>query len=75
MEKYKGMNFQEWCGLDETDKRKINYTIAYTQAMQPVTAKFTSEDKVDRLMMHRIRNSIIDSIKLINNEWYVELIY
>jgi hypothetical protein len=72
---YKGMNFQEWCKLDNTDERKINYTLNYTQAMQPITTNFTSEDEVDAMMMHRVQNSSIEKIELINNEWFVILSY
>jgi len=72
---YYGMNFQEWCKLDEKDERKINYKLQYTQAMQPVTAEFTSEDEVDGLMMNRIQNSFIRKVELKNNEWFAELVY
>ena len=72
MKKWKGKSFKKWCELDVNDERKINY-ILHKNGLKPETFIFTSEEEQDGLMLHRLRNSIIDKIELINNEWRVEL--
>lgn len=75
MEKYNGMNFKEWCALDESDERKINYTLRGVWDRTEHTERFTSDDEVDLMMLFRVQNSIIEKIELINNEWHATLIY
>lgn len=72
---YKGMNFKKWCALDETDERKINYTLLGVWNNTEHEERFTSEDEVTPLMLFRVQNSIIEKIELLNNEWHVTLIY
>ncbi len=72
MKKWIGKSFKKWCESDVKDERKINYTL-HKNGLKPETFIFTSEEKQDGWMLHRLRNSIIDKIELINNEWYVEL--
>lgn len=70
MTSYKGMNFREWCKLDENDERKINYTLWDIKGKCHV---FTSDDFVPWKMLGKIRSSIIKDIMLLNNEWFVEI--
>ena len=72
---YKGWDFQRWCKLDPTDDRKINYTLKGVWEGKEQEAHFTSDDTVDLLMMHRVRNSVIEKIEMINNEWFAILVY
>jgi len=75
MKKYVGMNFQDWCRLDEDDERKINYTLTGFWGGVQQTVKFTSEDKVDGFMMARVQMSVIEGIYRENNEWFISLKY
>ena len=75
MKKYEGMNFKEWCKLDVTDTRKINYKLIGVWEGLEHEALFTSDDEVDGIMMFRVCNSYIEKIMLHNNEWYLTLIY
>jgi hypothetical protein len=75
MKKYKGMNFTEWCMLDADDERKINYTLKGFWEGKKHEVHFTSEDDVDGMMLFRVQNSLIEDIKLINNEWHAILVY
>ena len=74
-----GMNFQEWCSIDENDERKINYTLHIGSRgfgkIPPETQRFTSEDYVDYITLLRVQDSYIESIELIDDEWYIELNY
>lgn len=70
-----GMNYQEWCRLDENDARKINYTLCGFWGGERQTVKLTSEDEVDGFMMARVQMSTIKSIRLENDEWFVVLEY
>lgn len=70
MTSYKGMNFREWCKLDENDERKINYTLWDIKGKCHV---FTSDDIVSWEMLAKVRNSVIEDLKLLYNEWFVEL--
>lgn len=70
MTSYKGMNFREWCKLDENDERKINYTLWDIKGKCHV---FTSDDTVSWEMLEKIRSSIIENIMLLNNEWFAEI--
>lgn len=73
---WKGRKFTYWCGADINDERKINYTLNWYSIGQGLQVfHFTSEEEVDPLTMHRIRNSKIHEIRLENNEWFVELDY
>jgi hypothetical protein len=72
---YKGWKFKRWCNLDPDDDRKINYTLKGIWEGKKQEAHFTSEDDVDGLMFYRIENSTIEHIELVNNEWFVTLIY
>lgn len=72
---YKGWDFQRWCALDPDDERKIHYHLKGVWEGKEQEAHFTSDDTFDLLMMHRIRNSVIEKIELIDNEWYATLVY
>lgn len=76
LEWWKGLKYTYWCGADINDTRKINYTLnRYTIGSWLIVERYTSEEKVDPLVMHRIRNSRINDLKLIDNEWHVVLDY
>ena len=64
------MRFVTWCKKDVDDKRKINYTL---KTQDGKILKFTSEEEQPRSMLNRVRNSWIDKIELVNNEWFVTL--
>lgn len=74
-EKYIGMNFKEWCGLDPNDERKINYTFKEIINSNEQATRYTSDDYVSRVAMYRMQNSIIEEISLKDNEWFVVLVY
>ena len=67
---YKDMNFRESCKLDENDERKINYAFWDIKGKCHV---FTSDDIVSWEMLKKIRNSVIEDIMLLHNEWCVEI--
>ena len=64
------MRFVTWCKKDVDDERKINYTL---KAHDGKILKFTSEEEQPHSMLNRVRNSWIDKIELVNNEWFVTL--
>ena len=45
-EEWAGMNFREWCALDENDERKIHYSL-WSDKNATSVEKFTSEDNVN----------------------------
>lgn len=65
--------FGTWCKRDINDTRKINYTFRMKEGAETVTRTFTSEEDVERPMLYRLRYAWIESIELINNEWYAVL--
>ena len=66
----KRQRFFTWCVKDPLDERKINYTCRCGDELK----KFTSEDSIPHYMLIWLKESaMIDSVQLINNEWYVEL--
>ena len=75
MKNYKGWNFQDWCNLQPDDERKINYTLRGIWDGKKQEASVTSEDDVDMMMLFRIQQSTIKTLKLIDNEWHVTLLY
>ena len=64
------MRFVTWCKKDVNDERKIHYTL---RTYDDNVLKFTSEEEQPRSMLNRVRNSWIDKIELVNNEWFVTL--
>ena len=64
------MRFVTWCKKDVDDERKINYTL---KTHDGKILKFTSEEVQPRSMLNIVRNSWIDKIELVNNEWFVAL--
>ena len=64
------MKFVTWCKKDVDDERKINYTLKTHDCK---ILKFTSEEEQPHSMLNRVRNSWIDKIELVNNEWFVTL--
>lgn len=68
--KYKGWAFRDWCLLDLRDERKINYKVFINGEER----NFTSEDEIDIVTFYFIKDAIIHSLELIDNEWYVTLI-
>lgn len=67
---YKGMNFREWCKLDVDDERKIHYVFWNNKGKRHI---FTSDDIVSWEMLEKIRNSVIEDIMILHNEWFVEI--
>lgn len=65
MSQFVGMNFREWCAIDEDDERKIYYETSF--------GNFTNEDWISNTKMEKVRKAIIQKIDLINNEWHVTL--
>ena len=71
-----GRKFTYWCHADSNDTRKINYTFNhYSIGQGKETSHFTSDEMADGYRMYQLRNSFIHDIKLINDEWFVELDY
>lgn len=66
MNDYKGMNFREWCAIDEKDERKICYD-------KTPYGKFTSEDFAP-CSISEIASCYIKNIALINDEWHLHLV-
>jgi hypothetical protein len=64
------MRFGTWCKKDVNDTRKINYTL---KTYENEVLKFTSEEEQPYSMIVRLRNAWIETIELINNEWFVLL--
>ena len=76
LEWWKGKSFRRWCAADTNDTRKINYTFRWFSIGQGlVISQYTSDKPVDGITLYRIQNSKVNSIKLIENEWYVVLDY
>ena len=74
LEWWKGRSFRYWCRADRSDTRKINYTLNHRSIGQGLRVyTFTSEDKVDLALMWDIEHSVINEIKLIDDEWFVTL--
>jgi len=62
--------FQKWCAKDSKDDRKINYTCRIGDEIH----QFTSEDSKSHLVLDWLRHeAMIDSVELVDNEWYVTL--
>lgn len=72
MKNWKGKPFLDWCLSDINDERKINYNL-YNKSKNESMC-FTSEEELDKSVIRKIQESIIENIKLEKNEWYVELI-
>lgn len=64
------MRFVTWCKKDVNDERKINYTF---KTYENEVLKFTSEEEQPGSMLVRLQNAWIDTIELVNNEWFVSL--
>lgn len=73
LEWWRGKRFTYWCRADRNDERKIHYTLYYYTVTGPKVEGFTSEDSISPLTMGLIRGSVIKDLKLIDNEWHVEL--
>ena len=74
LEWWKGRSFRYWCRADRNDTRKINYTLNHRSIGQGLkTYTFTSEDIVDFSLFYDVQNSVINEIKLVNDEWFVIL--
>lgn len=73
MENYIGMNFQNWCALDTEDERILN--IALYNQRDKESYSFVSYEEVTPYEMKMLQNSTIKNIDLINNEWYIELVF
>lgn len=70
-----GKNFQDWCKADITDERKINYTLKGYWDGEDHEEHFTSDDEMGGLCIHRVVNSNIEKLDLVNNEWFIVLKY
>ena len=76
LEWWKGRKYTYWCRADQNDERKINYTFNHFSLGQGQEIyHFTSEQFADGYRMYQLRNSWVHEIKLIDNEWFVELDY
>lgn len=74
LEWWKGRSYRYWCRADRNDTRKINYTLNHRSIGQGLkTYTFTSEDIVDFSLFYDVQNSVINEIKLVNDEWFVVL--
>ena len=73
LDTYRGMNFLEWCKLDQNDERKINYNYTGVFEGRKEIKQFSSEEKVDLPMILRLREATIKDIALVNKEWFVIL--
>ena len=75
MDEYIGMNFKEWCALDEDDERTLHIKM-YNGNKNPIRLikEFTSYDKVSESEMYDIQRSTILDIELKNNEWYIKIV-
>lgn len=62
--------FITWCKRDVEDERKINYEFKSSDGN---IYHFTSEDEVTYQTIRMIANAWIESIELINDEWYAVL--
>lgn len=59
--------FGTWCGKNINDMRTIHYTFKCDGEVK----KFTSDDDVSFSMLMRIADAWIESIELVDNEWFV----
>lgn len=64
------MRFLTWCKKDVNDERKINYTL---KTYEGTVLKFTSDEEQPYSMLTRLQNAWIESIELVNNEWFAVL--
>lgn len=76
MENYIGMNFKEWCALDENDEKTLHIKL-YDGNKNPIklVGNFTSYDLISEAQMNTIQNSTILDIELRNNEWYIKIVF
>ena len=65
MKEYIGMNFKEWCSLDENDDRKINYKLNRSDI--DCCEYFTSEEYMDFDYLYILQHSTIVDIFIKNN--------
>lgn len=68
-EEYIGMNFRDWCALDEYDTRNL-YIKLKTKNKEYY---FKSEEEIEWAEMEMLRQSTIQKIDLIDDEWYIIL--
>lgn len=73
LNKYRGMNFLEWCELDQNDERKINYNYTGVFEGRKEVKQFSSEEEVDLPMILRLREATIKDVALVNDEWFIVL--
>lgn len=73
LEWWRGKRYTYWCRADINDQRKIHYTLNWYSPTGPKVERFTSEEGVHPSVMALIRQSVIKDLKLIDNEWHVEL--
>lgn len=59
------LTFKEWAQLDEDDTRTL-HIIFNGKA-------YTSNDTITGLEMERLQKAVLKSVKLVNNEWLIEL--
>ena len=64
------MRYIDWCKKDPDDERKINYVFTEWNGNKQF---FTSEDAVTPLMMLRLQEARVQRIRLVGNEWYVQV--
>lgn len=70
MEKYIGMNFKEWCSLDEEDDRIMHLSLE----TEDNEYHFKSNEKYPYIDFLLLCASKIIGIKMIDNEWYIDLV-
>lgn len=70
---YRGMNFQDWCALDEDDTRELK--IKLYDSKEDKVKFFSSEQLITPNEMFILQESIIQDILLIDNHWRIKLVY
>lgn len=75
MKKWIGKPYIDWCKDDEDDERKINYHVRGVWEGKEQEIDFTSEDTMDSMWLFRLQRSIIESLDMRDNEWFVSLVY
>jgi len=64
------MRYIDWCKKDPDDERKINYVFTEWNGNKQF---FTSEDEVTPMWILRLQEARVQRIRLVGNEWYVQL--
>lgn len=74
LEWWHGKKYTMFCRADINDTRKIHYTLNEQTLTGIETQRFTSDDFASLSLLTKVRNSRINDVKLIDNEWFVDLL-